>query len=204
MDALKRVTLILACACMLLVIYRLLKPAQPKQAGANPVTAAVATPVPTPIATPAPTPEPIAEWDWTIAKSDTFAFQAGEGRISGEIPANGATTRERVTIEAKAPVLAAFVDSGYRELLASNLNQAFRMPIFHCLQRNTLSTTVTCTLDTSTGGYVFLLKDERTGGQAFGAGVMAALGNKKPMEDATARNDVTLQYWEWKCVRNCD
>ena len=198
MNALKSVSLTLACVCLLLVIYRLLK----WDRSNPPAAAAPVAQAPAPVATPTATPEHAA-WDWTVVKSETFVFQPGEGRISGEIPANGESTRERVTIEAKSPVMAAFVDSGYRQLLISDLNQAYRKPIFHCLQRNTLSTTITCGLDTSTGGYVFLIKDERTASQQLGAGLMAALGNKKPMEDATTRNDVTLKYWEWKCVRNC-
>jgi hypothetical protein len=170
------------------------------QAGRNPVQSSSQIAF---VPTPAPTPEPIPEWDWTVVKSETFVFQPGEGRISGEIPAIGVASNKRVSIHASSPVMAAFVDAEYRQLLISDLNQANRLPIFHCLERNTLSTTITCGLDTSTKGYVFLIKDERTSGQAFGAGLMAALGNKKPMEQATARNDVTMDYWEWKCVRNC-
>lgn len=205
MEILKRATLVLACVCMLLVMYRLLKPDFGHKAVEPGVTAAAATQTisPTPVEAPTSTPVPDPVWEWTKIKSDSVVFAPGSGLTGYQVPQNSTPQPVRIGIEAKSPVTVAYFPESYTAAMNSNPLETLKLPIFSCLNQHVLATTVECTLDTSTSGYVLLVKDERTGGQILGATLMGIAGIKKPFEDVAARNDVTIGIMGYVCTRNC-
>lgn len=195
MESLKRITLVLACICMLALLYRLVKSDTPR-----PVAAAVPVPADTPAPTATPIPDPV--WEWTSVKKESFVVAPGAGLTGYGVPQNSSVQR-KIIVEAKLPIFAAYFPQSANQTVISNPTEALKYPLWHCINQHVLNTTIECPLDTSTEGYLLLLKDERTAAQALSAGLLGGFGVKKPLEDATARNDVSIEILEYRCVRNC-
>jgi hypothetical protein len=187
---------------MLLLMFRLLKPEFASKAVVPAVAASVAQAVPTPGEVPTATPVPDPVWEWTKIRSDSMVFAPGSGMTGYEVPRDS-HTQVKVGIQAKSPVTVGYFPDSYAEAMKNNTANTLTLPIFACLNQHVLQTTVQCTLDTSVGGYLLFIKDERTGGQLLGAGVMRYLGDRKPLEDMSARNDVTVDLMNYVCTRNC-
>lgn len=170
------------------------------QAGKTPVSQSSLAPTPVAVLDP-----PV--WDWTSVHTETIAFQPGDGRMGNEVAQMQAgfapLQRKRVVIASKSPVTVAYFPAGYRQTFINNPSTISQMQVFSCLNQHVLRATIDCTLDTTNTSYLLMIRDERTASQAFGAGVMSAIGFKKPLEDATLRNDVSIDVQEYRCVRNC-
>jgi hypothetical protein len=204
MEILKRVTLVLACVCMLLVMYRLLKPEFASKAAAPSVTAAAAplqTVSPTPVETPTATPVPLPDWEWKLVRQETMVIPAGGALVGYDVPA-GAFNKQRVIITAKVPITAAYFPSEYRQAMLSNTVETKKLQIFRCAQREILQATIDCELPSDTA-FALAIYDERTFGQMIGAGLGLKLGLKAPAEHTFSRNDVDVQVFRWQCVSNC-
>lgn len=213
MDALKRIALILACICMLLIMYRLLKPEwaskKDQVAAATPVSQAtpvpVVTPVATPVSTPEPTPAPTPElpvWDWALVQKETRVLPMGSALVGYDAPA-GLLGKQKIMITATTPVTAAYIPSNYRDAMVSNPIETEKMNIFSCVQQKVLQATVDCPLPTDSS-FTLVIMDQRTAGGMALSALALKFGLKKSAQQNLVRNDIEVQVYRWQCVRNCD
>ncbi len=153
----------------------------------------VGAPVPTPIQQPV--------WQWTQIGRETLVFQPGEGRVGYDIP-QGDSRPRKIVISARSPLQLSYIPTEFRQQMIADPQGTLKLAIFTCLQQHVLQTEYRCNIPN--GGYSLVLRDERTLGDALGAGFAAALGLKGPANQQLIRNDVSIQTLVWECVRNCN
>ncbi len=138
--------------------------------------------------------------EWKLRTSETFVIGQGAGMVGYET--NGGKP-VRVVVSAKSPVSIGFFPARWRGNSNALSNAASVRANFYqaaCGRRSMLATTVECVLPEKE---TLAILDERNEATALTAGVGIALGVRGLAEQAAMRNDVTLQIYDYVCVRNC-
>ena len=139
-------------------------------------------------------------YNWVRANDETVQLDPADyhtGRVYRPGPNGG---NIHVGIETKQPVtiLLAWADEWNAALQHP---QTIGNLEFRCVREHVMSTTYECHLP-SDRPMVLIIHDERTPDRAVVAGIEAVLGRNA--RQFISPNDLTIQYYSWSCVDNCN
>src|SRR5437588_3177762 len=139
-------------------------------------------------------------YNWVRANDETVQLDPADyhtGRVYRPGPNGG---NIHVGIETKQPVtiLLAWADEWNAAL---QHRQTIGNLEFRCVREHVMSTTYECHLP-SDRPMVLIIHDERTPDRAVVAGIEAVLGRNA--RQFISPNDLTIQYYSWSCVDNCN
>jgi len=139
--------------------------------------------------------------DWKEVKNESLVLNPGSTMVA--LAVIKGLPSPRIEINAKSPVSVALIPEIYRETVLQNPAYASTLSIYYCYESRLLHTTLSCTVDSSSGAYYLWVKDERTMGSQVTGGILGGLGFKGPAEQELVRNDLALRYSVYMCVENC-
>jgi hypothetical protein len=153
-------------------------------------------------------------YDWQIRVQETRVLDPGASRFGWASrsvqqigpPTTNGVGRVKVHIRSTVPVDAGFAPASWSDDFASGKAPvSSNLDKFESLQRNILEADLLLDVPPNSFDRMLVVQDTRdtSNGHAFVTGIAAALGSKGQLDELTARNDVTITIYDYKCVKNC-